>query len=151
MHFGTNGNIEEERKGSDIATICHLCRTKVVGPALKWDGIEVIGALMVHFSNDCSYFSNYAIRVNEVAEKWKQCLKEQRLEPYQDIRSFFSACNKFFTEIAPKVERFQKSKGLIKKNRCFGAVVGEESNEICQFDPEISVLKDDLYLGVSAF
>ena len=148
MHFRANGNTEEEREGSDIATICHLCGTKVVGPALKWDGIEVMGALMVHFSNDCSYVSNYAIRVNEVADNWKQYLKEQRLEPYQDIRSFFSSCNKFFAEIAPKVERLQKPKGPIKNNICFGAVVAEEGNEIGRLDSVISALKDDFYSGV---
>ena len=130
MHFYINGDIEEERKSSDIATVCHLCGTKVVGPALKWDGIEVIGALMIHLSNDCSYVSKYTIRVNEVAEKWKQCLEEQRLEPYQDIRSFFSACNKFFTNVASKVEHLQKSKGSIKKDKYLGAIIAKEGNEI---------------------
>ena len=151
MHFETNDNIGEEKKCSDNTTICHLCGTKIVGPALKWDGIEVTGALMIHFSSDCSFVSNYAIRVNEFAEKWNQCLKEQRLEPYQDIRSFFSVCNKFFIKVASNVELLPKSKGPIKKNKCFGAIIVEEGNEIDQLDSEISVLKDDLYLGVSAF
>lgn len=151
MHFDINKDIEEERKSSDIATICHLCGTKVIGSALKWDGIEVTGALMVHFSNDCSYVNNYTVRVNEVAEKWKQYLKEQHLEPYQDIRSFFSACNKFFTKVASKVEHLPKSKGPINKDKWVDAIIVEEGNEIDQLDSDISLLKDDLYSGVLAF
>ena len=60
-------------------------------------------------------------------------------------------CNKFFIKVASNVELLPKSKGPIKKNKCFGAIIVEEGNEIDQLDSVISVLKDDLYLGVSVF
>ncbi len=45
--------IEVEKSQRDdlitkTATICHLCGAKVMGAALSWDGIKVIGALAVH-------------------------------------------------------------------------------------------------------
>jgi hypothetical protein len=60
-------------------------------------------------------------------------------------------CNKFFIKVASNVELLPKSKGSVKKNKCFGAIIVEEGNEIDQLDSEISVLKDDLYSGVLTF
>jgi len=68
--------MEEEKKDSDIATICHLCGEKVSGPALKWNGVEVTGALMTHMSDVCSYFKKYRVRISEFAKGWKEHLEE---------------------------------------------------------------------------
>lgn len=151
MHFDANGGTEGQTKSSDTATICHLCGTKVVGSALKWDGIAVTGALMVHLSYDCSYVSNYTTRVNEVAENWKQQLEEYCLEPYHDIRSFFSSCSKFLSVVASKVEYHLKYKVLAKKDKQIAVILDKKANDIDKLGSEISILGSDFYYGVSAF
>jgi hypothetical protein len=93
-------NNEEEKKDSDIATVCHLCGIMVSGSALKWNGIEVIGALVTHLNNGCSYVNKYTVRVNEATSQWEKYLEGEKLKPCTDIRSFFSSCNEFFTVIA---------------------------------------------------
>lgn len=46
---------EEEKKESDVTSICHLCGNKITGLTLKWNGFDVTGALMVHLNSNCSY------------------------------------------------------------------------------------------------
>jgi hypothetical protein len=58
-------------KDSDIISVCQLCGIKVNGPALKWNRIEVTGALAVHLDNDCSYVHKFSARVSEAAMQWK--------------------------------------------------------------------------------
>jgi hypothetical protein len=58
---------DEENKESDVACVCRLCGDKITGPVLKWNGIEVTGALATHLNNDCLYVNKYTVRVNEVA------------------------------------------------------------------------------------
>ena len=143
--------IEEEKKDSDVTSVCHLCGEKVTGPALKWKSVEITGALMVHLNNDCFYVNNYTARVNEAAAKWEKYLEGEKLKPCRDIRSFFSSCNEFLTVIASKVENIPKTKGRLRNTKDGDGIVDKEGNELNQLDSDISVLKTELYSGVSAF
>lgn len=60
-----NTNEEEGKKNSDTASVCNFCGNIVSGQTLKWNGIEVTGALATHLNNDCSYVNRYTDRVNE--------------------------------------------------------------------------------------
>ena len=101
-------------KDSDIISVCQLCGIKVNGPALKWNRIEVTGALATHLNDDCSYVRKYIARVSEATEQWKEYLEGQKLKPYRDIRSFFSSCNEFLTVIASKIENILRTKGRLR-------------------------------------
>jgi hypothetical protein len=118
----------------------------VSGPALKWNGIEVMGALMTHLNTACSYVSKYTARVNESAIQWKKYLEEEQLKPYRDIRSFFSSCNEFFTVIASKVENLPRMKGRMKKDK--DDTIDEQVNELDQLDEDLVGLKEDLLFNV---
>jgi hypothetical protein len=122
----------------------------VSGSALKWNGIEIIGALMTHLNDDCSYVNKYTARVNDAAVQWERYLGGEKLKPCTDIRSFFSSCNAFLTVIAPKVENIPKTKGRLR-NTNDDDMIGERSNEFDQLNSDISALKSELFLGVSAF
>ena len=63
-----------EKDFNITSTTCHLCGIIVSGSALKWNGIETIGALMVHLNIECSYVLRYTIKMKHAAENWKQHL-----------------------------------------------------------------------------
>jgi hypothetical protein len=144
---------EEEKKESDVARVCHLCGEKITGPALKWNSVEITGALMVHLNTACSYVNKYTVRVNEAAVQWEKYLEGEKLKPCRDIRSFFSSCNEFLTVIASKVENIPKTKGRLRnaKDKDHDDTIDEKCNELDQLASDISALKSELFLGVSAF
>jgi hypothetical protein len=142
-------DIDEKNTESDVACVCHLCGDKITGPALKWEGVEITGAFMVHLNTVCSYVHNYTARVNDAAIQWKKYLEGEKLKPYKDIRSFFSSCNEFFTVIASKVKSISKMKGILRN--ATDDIFNEKGNELDQFNSDISVLKSELYSSVSAF
>ena len=143
-------NEEDEKKDSDVATVCHFCGIMVSGPALKWNGIEVIGVLVTHLNNDCSYVNNYTVRVNDVAAQWEKYLEGEKLEPCRDIRSFFSSCNEFFTVISSKVENLPRMKRRVKKDK-YDDTIDEQGNELDQLDEDLVGLKEDLFFNVGQF
>ena len=112
-------------KDSDIISVCQLCGIKVNGPALKWNGIEVTGALAAHLNNGCSYVNKYTARVNEAAVQWEKYLEGEKPKPYIDIRSFFSSCNEFLTVLASKVENLPRMKGRMKKGKDGSDIIDE--------------------------
>ena len=144
-------NVEEEKANSDVAAVCHLCGNMVNGPALKWNGIEVDGAIMTHLNNACPYLKNYTARISEAAENWKEYLAEQRLKPYTDIRSFFSSCHEFLTVVASKVEHLPRMKGRVKQDMDGDDIISEEDGEIDQLDSSFTELKSGLSSSVTAF
>jgi hypothetical protein len=121
--------IIEEKKDSDVTSVCHLCGEKVTGSALKWKSVEITGALMVHLNTACSYVNKYTVRVNEVAGMWKKYLGEEKLKPCRDICSFFSSCNEFLTVIASKVENILKTKGRLR-NAKDDDTIDKKGNEL---------------------
>lgn len=146
-----NTNEEEENKDSYITTVCHFCGIMVSGSALKWNGIEVIGALMTHLNNDCFYVNKYNGRVNEAAAQWEKYLDGEKLKPSRDIRSFFSYCNEFFTVIASKVENLPRMKRRMKKEKDGDDTIDEHDNELNQLDEDLVGLKEDLFSKVGQF
>ena len=80
---------------------------------------------MAHLNNDCSSVRKFSAKVNKAAEQWKGYLEGRKLEPYSDIRSFFSSCNEFLTVIASKVENLTIMKGGVKKDKIGNDCVDE--------------------------
>jgi hypothetical protein len=44
----------------EYTTVCHFCGIKIIGAVLKWDGINVVGALIDHMSKECDYVNDYS-------------------------------------------------------------------------------------------
>jgi hypothetical protein len=89
--------------------------------------------------------------VNEAAAQWEKYLEGEKLKPCRDIRSFFSSCNEFLTVIASKIENIPKTKGRLRNAKDDADTIDEKGNELDQLASDISVLKSELYSGVSAF